>query len=547
MIKLMLADDEPLVCVGLKSMLKWEEYGVEIIGTSRNGQEAAEMIERLKPDIVVADIKMPLKTGLELAEECAEKYGNIPLFIILTSYSDFELMRKAIRAHVVDYLVKLELTAESLSESISKAVSILAKYHRMDSQDTSPGRGSMQVLYEKFFLRLYNNLFENEEQYLAQKEELGINFSASAYLAAACKIEQPVNRVSSEKFRELCGNTVQIVRETLGKTFRCYIMTLDASHFSIAFCLGENDIHAVREALEEDLLKTITFVHNYFNVPLKIAVGHPVEHPRRLDSSYSTAGRILRYASADRPLLFFRSYSSENPDSAFVFSEIRLSVRKAFEELDVTALRESLTKIINHYIAGHDLRLEAMDTACNVLYMAISLLPDGENTLERIFGNEPGGYRCIYHMNTTDSIVDWLVRMRDGCCALLSSQRQSYTRKIVGEVQAYIRENLDKRLSLNGVAAIFNISPNYLSSMFARHSEGFVEYITATRIEAAKAMLARGEGRIYEIAERVGFESIYYFSKVFKKVVGIPPREYVRKMNAQSADSSGEVRRASRA
>jgi len=75
MVKLLIADDEPLVCVGLRSMLKWEELGIEVIGTARNGRQAAEMIEKLSPEIVITDIKMPLMTGLELAEECAQKYG----------------------------------------------------------------------------------------------------------------------------------------------------------------------------------------------------------------------------------------------------------------------------------------------------------------------------------------------------------------------------------------------------------------------------------------------------------------------------------------
>ena len=49
MIKMLIADDEPLVCVGIQSMLQWGEYGIEIVGTARNGQVAEEMIEQLNP------------------------------------------------------------------------------------------------------------------------------------------------------------------------------------------------------------------------------------------------------------------------------------------------------------------------------------------------------------------------------------------------------------------------------------------------------------------------------------------------------------------
>ena len=95
----------------------------------------------------------------------------------------------------------------------------------------------------------------------------------------------------------------------------------------------------------------------------------------------------------------------------------------------------------------------------------------------------------------------------------------------------YIRQNLGKRLSLNEVASAFNFSPNYLSQLFAQWGEsGFVEFVTATRVNAAKDLMASTDLKIYEISERLGFESAFYFSKVFKKVEGISPREYMQRV-----------------
>ena len=77
------------------------------------------------------------------------------------------------------------------------------------------------------------------------------------------------------------------------------------------------------------------------------------------------------------------------------------------------------------------------------------------------------------------------------------------------------------------MAAVFNFSPNCLSQLFGKYGDsGFVEYITETRIAAAKEMLEQGDLKVYEIAEKLGYESAFYFSKVFKKVTGLSPREY---------------------
>lgn len=528
--RLLIADDEPLVCVGLRSMLKWEDYGIEITGTARNGQQAAEMIEAQRPDIVITDIKMPLKTGLELAEECARRYGKVPLFIILTSFEDFGFVRRAIGVQAVDYLVKLELTPESLAESVSKALSTLELVRKVEGPAVSGPRGAMLGLREKFFLRLYNNLFESNEQYLAQKDELGLDFSYPGFAAVTGEVEAGGGLPHDDTRLALYTSSTQMIRETLEKTHPCYITVLDTRHFTIAFCFEAADPQAQRQALEKALRHTIDLVHDYFSVFIRMAAGMTVKDPLRLEESYLSARRAFRETSREDPLRFFEP-RTEDKDGGFAFSRVRPGIRRAFEELDAGALHEALTEIAGYFENRPDLRTEAMDAACNILYMAISLLPDGERTVEQIFSEDPEGYRGVYRMNSTGPVVAWLLKFRDRCGELLLSQRHNYKEQIVAGVRGYIRQNLGKRLSLHEVAAVFNYSPNYLSQLFAKYGGGgFVEFITAERINAAREMLARGEGPVYEIAARLGFESAFYFSKVFKKVTGSSPREFVHRL-----------------
>ena len=88
----------------------------------------------------------------------------------------------------------------------------------------------------------------------------------------------------------------------------------------------------------------------------------------------------------------------------------------------------------------------------------------------------------------------------------------------------------------------FNFSPNYLSQLFAQNSEsGFVEFVTATRIAAAKETMASTDMKIYEISNEVGFESAFYFSKVFKKLEGVSPREYIQRMKGSYVDAKDDA------
>jgi two-component system, response regulator YesN len=401
--------------VGLQSMLNWADYGIEIAGTARNGQQAAEMIEELQPEIVITDIKMPLKTGLELAEECGRKYGKIPLFIILTSYEEFDFVRRALSFQAVDYLVKLELDQEVLSASVKRALSILEEFKKTEAMASGEGQVQIRELRDKFYFRLVNKLFESRDQFEALKEELGIVFSGSALTVLTAEIETAHNTDDGDRLRTLYASTAQMVREKLEKIFSCHTMILDSRHFIIIFCLKVLDPPAQRKLLEKELRKTIEMVHNYFNVRIRMALGCPVEDPLKLDESYLAARQALEETSRDEPLRFF--------------------------------------------------------------------------------------------------------------------ERHGFQQQLVAGVRDYIKQNIDIRLTLTDVADHFNLSPNYLSNLFTKFTGGsFVEYITAEKIAAAKKMLILGEGPIYEIAEKLKFESAFYFSKVFKKVEGISPREFLRRI-----------------
>ena len=165
MIKLLIADDEPLVLIGIKSMIRWEAFGIEICGTAMNGQSALEMIREYSPELVITDIKMPIMDGLKLARTCREEMGSLPLFIILTSYEEFPLIKEALTYQVTDYLIKLELDEESLSASVRRALERLEELKASNAYKQTVGRPMLQSYHDKFFMRLLHNLFDSREQF----------------------------------------------------------------------------------------------------------------------------------------------------------------------------------------------------------------------------------------------------------------------------------------------------------------------------------------------------------------------------------------------
>ena len=105
MLRILLVDDEPLVLIGLQGMLEWEKLGYTVCGTARNGKLALELIEREKPDIVIADVKMPVMDGYAATCKIRELSSDIPV-LALSAFAFDEEKEKAKCCRFNDYLVK---------------------------------------------------------------------------------------------------------------------------------------------------------------------------------------------------------------------------------------------------------------------------------------------------------------------------------------------------------------------------------------------------------------------------------------------------------
>jgi two-component system, response regulator YesN len=530
--KLVIADDEPLVLVGLQSMLDWSLFGVSVAGVARNGEQLMNLIETISPDIVITDIRMPVKSGLDVMRECAERFGRLPLFIILTSHEEYGYVKEAISYQAVNYLVKIELSVETLSAAINRSISMLREIKRFEPV-TEDDRSGMQPFIDRFFVRLLNGLFETRDQYLQQREDLLIDIPSSGYRVGYCEIDGiDSEKMDKEKQLSLYSSTLGMVRETVTQYLLCQIISLDTRHFCVLFLSSDTTDAEVILKIREGLTHSATLVRNYFALHLQVAVGKKVEDLFDIQESFISARKLFALpGDKDRIVLFDEENRSCASEAAFDMGSYKDSLSRAFQELDFAALAEVLDRIVSSLSAAQANHALAMDAACRILYMALSLLPDGEEMISGIFESGRDGYRSIYEYKTADECLSWIGRLRNGLVGVLQNRKQDYRLRVVTKVQRYIDDNVGKKLLLSEVASIHGLSQNYLSSLFSKYGgSSFVEYTTKAKITAAKKMMAAGDLKIHEIAERLGFESAFYFSKVFKKVEGVSPREYMQQV-----------------
>lgn len=117
------AEDEELLLNNLVQKLQRLDLGLTVVGTAQTGSRAYELVEQLNPDILIADIRMPVMDGLELLSRVRQRFPLIRT-MITSSYSDFEYARTAITIGVCEYLLK-PVDPEELYAAMFKIVSQL--------------------------------------------------------------------------------------------------------------------------------------------------------------------------------------------------------------------------------------------------------------------------------------------------------------------------------------------------------------------------------------------------------------------------------------
>ncbi len=530
MYKVLIVDDEPLMQVGIKSMIDWESMQMELLALASNGEIALSIIEKEMPDIVICDIKMPIMSGLELIKICCERYGyGRPVFIFLTSYEEFSLAKEAIAYQACDYLVKLELTKESLHKSLEKAKTLVKTAPATKAEEDG---SKFRKNEEKFYIRLLQNMFESKEQFQLQSSYLSISLDAPAYQCTYLEFQEENNKdLSDEKKFALYSSSFSLLGELLPKYLDAKLVSLDVKHCAILLEHSKEDgadSKPSMDTIHDTFAKLNDSIHRYYNIHFMMGIGTRETNPMEISASYQAARQAFSHATRENPIVDFEQLALElEPHETFNLSLFRDELSHSLDEFDEEGFRKVIDDLCKLFLENPNHTTQAMDASCSILYMVISSLPGGEATVEELFSEYPDNYRCIYRKRTTEQIIDWLKIFADKIAGYFADRKNNHTNYTVNMVKQYIHDHATEKLNLNDVSSMFNITPNYLSQLFKKYNDvGFNEYITGIKIAKAKEMLAEGQMKIYEISDALGFESSFYFSKVFKKMEGISPKDY---------------------
>jgi two-component system response regulator YesN len=533
MIKVIIIDDEPLVRLGLKSMLQWEQLGFAIAGEAVNGRQGLDLIIEQQPDIVITDIKMPVMDGLTMMRLALEKQPRLK-FIILSSYDEFQLVKQAMKQGAEEYLIKLDLQAESLLTVLTE---IRAQLAQTGSFGSGAGlerdrRENVNLLREGFLKRIINQPPQSEAE--IRRQLAGWGFTLETVLC--CALIRITNPRELEKYEvsELCTlekTILNMVDEIVNDVFKGYTFIWELGQFATIISSGPGitpeRYHAQMANLGERLVQ---IVKQYFNISIAVGFGNSCHGFHKLRESYCQALRAIQYClySATRSVLCFSELpTGGGPPVPLDIGKQKTLLLQALELGDpetITDLFATFGAIISEPQATPE---QAYDLCLQIAYLVIGAPGTGTIDFKATFGYQNSLYESVLNLTTRTQLQQWLISLERSILRRQDRNDGPKNQRLIAKTKKYILDHYQEEIGLNEVAAVINLSPGYFSTIF-RQETGvcFTEYVTEVKIGQAKRLLQEAEYKIYEIAAMLGYQNAYYFSKVFKKVTGMTPSQY---------------------
>lgn len=520
--KVLLADDEEDIRVGISKKMDWASLGFVLVGQAENGREALELAEQLQPDLVLTDIKMPFMDGLEL---CSILTRRLPAskFVVFSGFDDFDYARQAIGMNVSEYILK-PINAAELTAVLRKLRERLDR-ERTERQDVENLRRlydeSLPTLRNLFLSRLMDGQIDRDRvSELASRHQVCLE--GGAFAAAIIHIDGHKDR------RELLSLSVQKLFEENFSAQGCVCRPF-LYNGSVALLAAMEDgsrIYGVIDAAD----RVCSLAESYLGLRLTVGVGLPLEDPGDLPRSAEGARNALEYrglVGKGRTIFIGDLEPSGRLYLSFDENDERELVN-AVKLCGEEEVREAVDRLVDKLEAS-GLPMSQLHLFFLELFTCLLRLSRGSGLdLDEVFG--PGFMGTVQAMdfNSPQELGAWC---RDRCLRiweLIRSQRTDSAWRAIERAKDYIAGHFsDSDLSVETLCRYLHLSPAYFSTLFKRETGmSFTAYVTEVRMNEAAALLRGTEEKTYIIAEKTGYPDPNYFSYVFKKRFGVSPTKY---------------------
>ncbi|MGG1676128.1 response regulator [Neobacillus sp. NRS-1170] len=519
--KVLIVDDEKHVRDGIKLLGEWEQNGINDIYEAGNGEEAIQLIQTIKPEIIFSDMKMPKMDGTQLLEWIKDNQPNSKT-IVVTGYDDYHYMRKAIHFGSLDYLLK-PIDPEILNQTLEKAV----KEWKKEEADRQRKESSTQLINEMkpvYRDRKLTQLLNSESMKENLYEEFGFHLSQN-YLVALARINGKTIEVFQGD-RDLAYFTILNVINEILKENECGIGFRYLSNKGEIVIIFWNKF----DLIDELLGRIYKSVRNAMDISCPIAIGKPVNKSFKLIDSYQHAKQVLLNSNILNKTTRVFQQNILQSDALRNLMAYSSNIELAVQAGEIEAFDDVINQIVNDFTENGYLSLNQLLHFENEYLVISRKWFKSYNLTLKVTENIEKRVDLFFDQNGTFQLEKFIERKRREISLFLKKVKRSTKEKqsnIIYDIEKYLQANFDRDVKLQEISEHFYISREYISRKFKQEfNVNITDYIVKIRMERAKSLLKNSQLKIYEIANMIGYQDDKYFRKVFKKVVGVTPNEY---------------------
>lgn len=529
MIKVLIVDDEIIIRTGIRTSIDWESMGMTIVGEASNGKEGFEKVLSLEPHIVVTDVRMPVMDGLEFTKLLKENMPNLRV-VIISGYDDFKYAREALRMGVNEYLLK-PIGADELINIMLKQCDEIMKELDVINQDTriknifKENLSFMQTRFVNLVVKGENNDLDN---IVEKSRELNVDLSGKEYQVIVIDIDDfflITEKLSSKEREQFKIDIKNICEDVIGPSTNSMVYL---SEFDYLFSVI--NVKASNKLSLNKLYKEIQyFIKTQKNITVTIGLSNIYKNILDIPKAYSEAVFTLKnkvYKGKDT-IISVNDIDETHTISPMAYSTVNeKEIINLMKIMEAEKLNQVIEKMYLDFI-NSKLAYEEIKKIClRIITIAISQLEEiGVDFRKYCNGFEP--YIEIEKYETLEDIKIWMKSIFDSFIEVLQKSKNEKFNGIVKVAIQYINEHYREDIGVEHIAAITYVTPNYFSRVFKKETgKSFTEWINIVRLDKAKILLKDLKLRVYEVAEKVGYNDYKIFTHNFRKYVGCTPKEY---------------------
>ena len=479
----------------VQQSIPWEKLDLQMAGKATDAVSGEDLILRMKPDIVIADIQSDSGRMGELAQRIHTLSPDTYL-IITTSCSESREIVRAIRYHVFDYLIKPVAPVEMTESLMRAAEEIHQKIRERNAlYEAEKYRNKAQIL----------SLLTNPSQRETGISEIvrGIRFDFSCYY---------ILTVQPRDIRTMTENRLNLLDRIIAGTNCGWNSVL--LYDTMVALISPGDEENWRSQCTQIVAKIL----KEFPQQVSIGISDLSGSSQAVRKAYHQARQAMWKAAVESPEKSRYRFYGAHPDiSGHAAEDYDKRIEKLIESADLSdeSARTAAKELIR--LSGHQYsQMRAMIALYQLELKKKFPPPPGTSAEDTLYE--------VWFVTSEEEVTACLLNM---CRALRQAREASQYSLITRTALQYIRIHAVDNVQLGEIADQLRISRNYLSSIIQKETgKPFRDHLQKARMEVAKTLLEDPRLKVDEVAQAVGYSNYVSFYNAFRKAEGMTPTEY---------------------